>query len=145
VALLYNIVILAVDIAAVLMLCRFRGLLAWCMVVGCLGIAALLLGGFLGWRFENHFGVIRLWSYGIFLHGPVVLAATAILWRRSRPWLACGAAFGVVALIGGAADCGGRFSVSARTCRSMRRQQRFGQERRRAGRLKFSGCRLLAK
>jgi uncharacterized protein len=104
VALLYNIVILAVDIAAVLMLRRFRGLLAWCMVVGCLGVAALLLGGFLGGRFENHFGVIRLWSYGIFLHGPVLLAATAILWRRSRPWLARAAALGVVALIAVAAD-----------------------------------------
>jgi uncharacterized protein len=104
VTLLYNIVILAADIAAVLVLRRFRGLLAWCIVVGCLGGAALLLGGFLGWRFENHFGIIRLWSYGVFLHGPVMLAATAILWRRSRPWLACGAACGVVALIAVAAD-----------------------------------------
>ena len=73
-------------------------------MIGCAGVVALLFGGGLGWRFENHFGVIRLWTYAIFLHGPVLLAATAVLWRRTRPWLACGAALAVVGLIAVAAD-----------------------------------------
>jgi uncharacterized protein len=99
VALTYNIVMLAVDIVAILLLRRSRGLLASLIVVGCAGVVALMLGGVLGWRFEDHFGVMRLWTYGIFSHGPILLAATAALWRRSRPWLACGAALGAAALL----------------------------------------------
>ena len=50
----------------------------------------LALAGFLGGCFEDHFGFFRLWAYGLFLHGVVLLVATTVLWRRSRPWLAGG-------------------------------------------------------
>jgi len=95
---------LAVDIAAILLLRRYRGLWAWCIVIGCAGVVALAFGGGLAGRYENHFGVIRLCAYGVLLHGTVLLAATAVLWRRCRPWLACGAVLAAVAVIAVAAD-----------------------------------------
>ncbi len=95
---------LAVDIAAILLLRRYRGLSAWFGVIACAGIVALAFGGGLAWRFENRFGLIRLWTYAIFLHGPLLLAATAVLWRRAHPWLACGAVLAIVALTAVAAD-----------------------------------------
>ena len=63
-----------------------------------------MLAGFLGGCFENHFGFFRLWAYGVFLHGVVLLLATAVLWRRSRPLLAGGALMAAVALLLVAAD-----------------------------------------
>jgi uncharacterized protein len=104
VTLLYNIVMLAVDIATLLLLHRSRRPWVSSITLGCAGIVSLALGAILGWRFEDHFGVMRLWTYGLFLHGPALLAATAVFWRRSRPWLAGGAALGVVALIAVADD-----------------------------------------
>lgn len=40
------------------------------------GGAAVLLGGVLG---EDLFGILRLWTYGVFLHATVLLVATAVL------------------------------------------------------------------
>jgi uncharacterized protein len=77
VTLLYNIVMLAVDLAAIRLIGRRRGLLAWLGAMIGAGAAAVLLGGILGILGENVFGVIRLWSYGVFLHGTALLAATA--------------------------------------------------------------------
>ena len=104
VTLLYNFVMLAIDVLAVVWLRRHRGLWAWLVVMGCAGGTAVAIGGSLAWRFENHFGVMRLWAYGLLLHGPLLLAATAVLWRRQRPRLACGAGLAALALIAIAAD-----------------------------------------
>jgi hypothetical protein len=104
VTLLYNIVMLAVDVAAICLLRRYRGLMAWCAVAGCAAAVAAVLGAVLGMRFENHFGAMRLCAYGLFLHGAAMLIATAILWRRRRPWLACAAVLAALALVAVAAD-----------------------------------------
>ncbi len=73
---------LLVDVAAIRLLGRRRGFWAWCGVMFVVGIIAVTLGVVLGGCFENPFGIVRLWTYGLLLHGPVLLAATAIIWRR---------------------------------------------------------------
>ena len=102
--LLYNFVILIVDLAAIWLVRRRLGLVAWCATMGCAAAVTFLVAAFLGGCFENHFGFLRLWSYGVFLHGPLLLAATAVIWRRSRPRLAVTAALGVPLLLAVAAD-----------------------------------------
>jgi uncharacterized protein len=101
---MYNFAMLAVDFAAIMLLRRYRGIVAWLLVMGCTGVIALALGAILAWPFERHFGVMRLWTYGGFLHAPLMLAATALLWRHSRPWLASAAALAALAVIAVAAD-----------------------------------------
>jgi uncharacterized protein len=101
---LYNIVMLAVDIAAICLLRRSRARIVWLTVMAGAGCIAMLLGGLLGGLFENHFGAMRLCAYGLFLHAPLVLAATAVFWRRLRPWPACEAALAAIGLMTVAAD-----------------------------------------
>lgn len=103
--LLYNLVMLLVDVAAIWLVSRRKGLIVWCGAMACAGTVAAGLAVILALyceearRFDNHFAIFRLWAYGVFLHGVVLLAATAILWRRSRPWMAGGAALGAIAAI----------------------------------------------
>jgi uncharacterized protein len=104
VTLLYNCAILAVDVAAIWLVSRRRGLIVWCATMACAGVAAIVLGGLLGGYFEDHFGIFRLWAYGVFGHGPALLAVTAVLWRRSRPRLAGAAIAGAAAVLLVAAD-----------------------------------------
>ncbi len=85
-ALPYNLVMLAVDVAAIWLVNRHKGLMVWCGVMALAGVVALGLGGVLGGYMENHFGVLRLWTYGLFLHGVALLVATAVLWRRRPVW-----------------------------------------------------------
>ncbi|MCD4728024.1 MAG: metallophosphoesterase [Pirellulales bacterium] len=87
----YNFLMLLVDIVAIRLLGRRRGFWAWCGVMSVVGIVAVLLGVVMGVCFENPFGIVRLWTYGLLLHGPVLLAATAIIWRRR--WVCAVAAF----------------------------------------------------
>ena len=94
----YNLVMLLVDVAAIRLLGRRRGFWAWCGVMFCTGIIAVVLGVVLGRCFESPFGIVRLWTYGLLLHGPVLLAATAIIWRRR--WVcAVAAAAAMLAMI----------------------------------------------
>ena len=44
------------------------------------------------------FALAGLWAYGIFLHGLILLTATAVLWRRQRPRLAIAAAAALLGL-----------------------------------------------
>jgi len=104
VTLLYNFAILIVDLAAIWLVRRRLGLVAWCATMGCAAAVTFLTAAFLGGCFENHFGFLRLWSYGVFLHGPLLLAATAVIWRRSRPGLAVTAALGVLVVLAVAAE-----------------------------------------
>lgn len=97
--LLYNLVMLAVDVAAIRFMGRRQGLMAWCGAMALAETAALALAALLGGCFEDHFGFIRLWAYGVFGHSTVLLAAAAVLGRRSRPMLAGGAIVGVIALL----------------------------------------------
>ncbi len=48
---------------------------------------------------ESHFGIFRLWAYGLFLHGVVLLAATAVLWRRRPIWTGATVAAAVTLLL----------------------------------------------
>ena len=95
---------LAVDVAAIRLLGRRKSFAVGCGVAIVVIAIALGLGGVLGGYYEDHFGVVRLWSYGVFLHGPVLSIGTAILWRRERPMLACGGVLAAVALALIAAD-----------------------------------------
>jgi hypothetical protein len=99
VTLLYNFVMLAVDVALLWLVGRRKNLLDWFSATVCAGTVAVALGAILAGCFENHFGVFRLWAYGVFLHGVVLLAGTAILWRRQRPLLAGGAVVGALAVV----------------------------------------------
>ncbi|MBU4272004.1 MAG: metallophosphoesterase [Planctomycetes bacterium] len=98
----YNLVMLAVDIAAIRLLGRRRGFWAWCGVMSVAGIVAVALGVVMGGCFENPFGIVRLWTYGLLLHGPVLLAATAII-RRRRWACAVAAVAAMLAMISVAA------------------------------------------
>ncbi len=93
---------LLVDVAAIRLLGRRRGFWAWCGVMSVVGIVAVVLGVVMGGCFENAFGIVRLWTYGLFLHGPVLMAATAIIWRR-RWACAVAAAAAMLAMISVAA------------------------------------------
>jgi uncharacterized protein len=104
VTLLFNIVMLAVDIGAILLLRRYRGLLAWLAVIGCAGGVGAVFGGALACMFEDHFGLMRLCCYCLFLHGPVLLTATAVLWRPTRRQLARLALLGAISLVAVAVD-----------------------------------------
>ena len=84
----YNIVMLLADAVAIWLVSRRKRLPFWCVIVVLWGVAAFWLGAGLGHSLENHFGAMRLWCYGIFLHGTALLAATAVAWRRVRPKMA---------------------------------------------------------
>jgi len=99
VTLLYNIAILVVDLAAISIVRRRLGLPAWLATMGSAAVVTFLVAAFLGGCFENHFGFLRLWSYGVFLHGPLLLLATAVLWRRIHPRLAVVAVLGILVLM----------------------------------------------
>ena len=72
----------AVDLAALAVLWRKRTPAVWRAIVVSGGAAVLLLAGALG---PSSFGVFRLAACGLFLHGSVVLAASAVLlWRTGR-------------------------------------------------------------
>jgi uncharacterized protein len=100
----YNLAMLLVDVAAIWLVRRRTGLLFWCGVMAAAGVFATALAGILGGCLEDHFGFFRLWAYAVFLHGPLLLGATTVLWRRSRPRLAIAAVLGIVALLAIAAD-----------------------------------------
>lgn len=99
----YNLLMLAVDVAAIWLVNRHKGLWVWCLVMAAAGLIAMVLGGVLAGLVENHFGVFRLWAYGIFLHGVLLLLATAVVWRR-RPIWAGAAILAAVAVLLIAAD-----------------------------------------
>ncbi len=95
--LLYNLVMLAVDVVALRQVGRRKRLSVGCLAVAGAAAVAIALGTLLGGGFEDHFGIFRLWAYGVFLHGVVLLTGIAILWRRDRPWWAGGAVVGALA------------------------------------------------
>jgi uncharacterized protein len=81
---------LAIDGAAIRRVRRHTSLRSWFGAMAGAGLSGIALATLLGALFEDHFGIFRLWAYGIFLHGVGLLLATAVLWRRSRPRLAMG-------------------------------------------------------
>jgi predicted MPP superfamily phosphohydrolase len=88
VTLIYNCVMLAVDVLAIWLIGRRKTLPVWCGAMALVGVVGAALGGWIAGRYENHFGFFRLSAYGVFLHVCGLLLATAALWRRERPRLA---------------------------------------------------------
>lgn len=95
---------LVLDAAAIWLIRRRGGLMVWFAVMGCVGAVAIGFGAFLAACFENHFGFFRFLAYAVFLHGPILLAASALLWRRSRPMLAADAVLAVLIVLSVGAD-----------------------------------------
>ncbi len=80
--LLYNFIMTAADLAVLVVLWKKRSVLAWCAAVAGAGAAAAVLAGICGYR---PFTIFRLAAYGVFLHGTVVLAGSAVLlWPKRR-------------------------------------------------------------
>jgi predicted MPP superfamily phosphohydrolase len=100
---IYNFLMLLVDAAAGGWMVRRRGAGAWFAAMCGSAAVAIVLGTLLGGMFEDGFGVIRLWSYGVFLHAPLLLAATAIVWRK-KLWIAAAASIAALAILAVAAD-----------------------------------------
>jgi len=98
---LYNLIMAGVDLAALFRTSRNKSPSAWILSVLGAGTVALMLAIALG---EDRFGMARLAAYGLFLHGGIVSASSAVLWwRRKRP-LAVGSAVIVLLLAAVAVD-----------------------------------------
>ena len=101
VTLLYNLLMAAADAAALVFARRRNNLPDWLATMLCAAVFAAAGGMLLG---EDHFGVTRLWAWGLFLHGAVLSAGSAVLlWRLSKPAAAVSAATALI-LIGVAVD-----------------------------------------
>jgi hypothetical protein len=100
-AVAYNLLMAAVDLAGLWLIGRRR------TVVRCCGVFLLqaMAGMMIALLIEHHFfAFICLLTWGLFLHGPVMLTGSAVLlWPARRCW-AIGLAAGVVALAAVAGD-----------------------------------------
>jgi predicted MPP superfamily phosphohydrolase len=102
-AVLYNVLMLIADVAAIFQVRRFRsalGLLAAGVFVGVIGAVAAMA---IGLRMvENNFAALALLANTVFFHGPLVLIASAVLLRRDAKVLvaACLALVAIVAAVG---------------------------------------------
>ena len=98
--LIYNLIMAGVDVAVLVRLRQRRTLAAWLAgmavagVVAAAGLAIVAVRG-------SPFALMQLAAYGVFLHGGVLLAGSAVLFWRSRRWLGvlCGAAAVVLAAV----------------------------------------------
>ncbi|MBW4496498.1 MAG: metallophosphoesterase [Oscillatoria princeps RMCB-10] len=79
---LYNLILIALDLAALSVVRRHkpgwvaRAILFPLALAGIVAAVALKIGLF------GLFGFLRLLSYGVFLHGFIVLTGIALIWRR---------------------------------------------------------------
>jgi predicted MPP superfamily phosphohydrolase len=105
VTLLYNLVMAVADAAALVYLGHSRTISAWLSVCALGGMTVLVLAVALAEVFEQSlFAAIRLVAYGVFLHGFVVFAGSALLLWPTHPKPAIGSAFVAVLLLVVAAD-----------------------------------------
>lgn len=95
----------AVDAVVLVRLRRARRFRAWLAACACGGLAAILLAvGLAGAASLSGFAMFRLVAYGLFLHGPIVLAGLAVLlWPAQRKTAITSAALGVL-VVGIAVD-----------------------------------------
>jgi predicted MPP superfamily phosphohydrolase len=97
VTLVYNLVVALADAVALVHLAHHRTISAWLSVSALGVVAVLVLALTLGVIFERSlFAAIRLAAYGVFLHGVVVLAGSAILLWPAQPTTAAGSALAAV-------------------------------------------------
>lgn len=95
-SIVYNLVMAALDAAALIWLTRQRSLWRCVGVAGMGGLAGVLLAVVLG---EDCFGVFRLVAYALFVYEPVLLASSAMLLRPTRPRAALALALLALALV----------------------------------------------
>lgn len=100
--LIYNFAMLAVVIVAIRLMNRRRGFLGWCAAMIFAGAAAGFFGLVCG-VCETPAGIIRFWSYALFLHGTILFIATAVIYRKKKS-VAVGSVVIVLALISVAID-----------------------------------------
>ncbi|MCR4413187.1 MAG: hypothetical protein NUV77_12265, partial [Thermoguttaceae bacterium] len=101
---LYNLLMAAVDATALRALGRRGTGRAWLRTVLVAGATAMVLAGILGGVGGSAWRVMRLASYGLFVHGVIVLAGAAALLARSHPRTAIASGFMAACLAGIAVD-----------------------------------------
>ncbi len=97
----YNLIMIAVDLAAFGVLWRWRSARAWWPTVIATGGAALVLAAAM---VSGHFSLFRLVAFGLFVHGSVVLCGSAWLLRRAARKTALLSAVAAVLLVAVAVD-----------------------------------------
>ncbi|MEN6450033.1 MAG: metallophosphoesterase [Thermoguttaceae bacterium] len=100
----YNLAMLIVDGAAIWLLRRQKWLLTQLAILATAGFLAAAIGISLALRYEDLFGAARLCSFGVLLHGPLMLVGAAAVWRRERRWMAAAAMLSALGLVIAAAD-----------------------------------------
>jgi uncharacterized protein len=94
---IFNLLLFLADAVFLGLVRRFRSIWAF------LGFGALygILGFVAGWLLAiDRFHLARLAAYGLFLHAPLLLLGTTILWRKTRKIPACGCTVVAVGLVG---------------------------------------------
>lgn len=100
-SLLFNVVMICLDLLGLLSLSRRRTIPTCCAVFVGLAFA----GGLLAAVFcESRFGFLRLLTWALFFHGTLLLVGAAVLMWRSRRWWAVVAAIGAIGLVAVAID-----------------------------------------
>jgi len=94
--LLYNFIMATADLAVLLALRKTRRFLVWCAVLVSAAVTAVVLACICS---SNAFGVLRLVSYGLFVHGTIVLAVSAVLLWPVRRVAAVGSAMLAILLL----------------------------------------------
>jgi len=96
---LYHALVLIADVAALRLIRRNRTLRTWFAAMMAAAAGAVFLAVMLGGDF---FGIVRLSAYGLFVHGTIGLAGSALLLRRAakKTALVCGVAALALAGIG---------------------------------------------
>jgi len=85
VTVLYNLVLLAVDCAAIFIIRRSKSIFSWVLTLIATALIAALLAAIMA---TDHFDFIRLAAYGIFLHGTVLALGSTLAWWRTKKGLA---------------------------------------------------------
>jgi len=98
VSIVYN-AVLFTAVALALVVMRRRGPTARVPAWGGVAMAGAAMAAFLG---EDFFGVVRLFAYGVFLHGTLLLAGTGFVFRggpkRSAPFFGAAVVLAIVAI-----------------------------------------------
>ena len=99
--LLYNLAMGAVDAIVLVAFSRDRSTRAWLALGAAAGMIAVILAIGLG---RERFAIAGLAAYGVFVHGPLLLGAAAILLGKRSPVKAVLSAAGTVVLLAIAVD-----------------------------------------
>lgn len=82
---LYNLILAALDLAALLLVKRSKSVALWILTLLITGMLALVLAGILA---RGRFEFFRLAVYAVFLHGTVLWLGSIVVWWRTKKSLA---------------------------------------------------------